>query len=143
MNRSQWESVLAIIDRRSVDEITEKLLSEPLESYYRYGLRDGFVEIRPLISPRVCFGTNSNDPNHQPDDAKMTDPELRPSSADFDGIHILVQAVDPRWPIHCTRTYFLGVGTLPLDAYNPEERMVIDEDRMRRFQKYRGERIRY
>eukprot|EP01028_Stygiella_incarcerata_P006245 TRINITY_DN255_c0_g1_i1.p1 TRINITY_DN255_c0_g1~~TRINITY_DN255_c0_g1_i1.p1 ORF type:complete len:1131 (+),score=309.94 TRINITY_DN255_c0_g1_i1:74-3466(+) len=139
---SQWESVLTIIDRRPVDDIREKLLSEPLESYYRYGLRDGFVEIRPLISPRVCFGTNSNDPSHQSDDSKMTDPILHPSSSNFNGINILVQAMDPRWPIHCTRTYFVGVGTLPLDAYNPEERMVIDEDRIKRFQKYRGERIR-
>lgn len=113
----QWNTMVHNVDiankEGAVNKLSQAAVSEPLKSYYNHGRvsspRSG--QGSAMKVPFVLFGRESVKTDGQGDSGIVA------ANSGVNGnpaIHMVCQAVSPRSPLACTRTYFLCSGYTPL-----------------------------
>lgn len=115
----QWSALYALIDvhRRhdTMEQLTEGAVSEPLRTYFIHG-RVGLATKSVPCSrqPVVLFGASTSRTVLQSALKPRVGTQCCVSYKDTEGaLHMVCQAVSPRSPITCARTYFFMSGSLP------------------------------
>ncbi|XP_070539878.1 dynein axonemal assembly factor 9-like [Ptychodera flava] len=115
----QWKSMLANIDVEhpsGLSQLAESTVIEPLKSYYTHGHVSKTEGEKNTKRPFALFGTKSE--KHRLEAARKmgTSDNFVVSQSGINGrhpTHMVCQAVSPRGPITCARTYFFSSGHIP------------------------------
>ncbi|XP_077992587.1 dynein axonemal assembly factor 9-like [Glandiceps talaboti] len=115
----QWKSMLTNVDIEhpsGLGKLVESTILEPLKSYYNHGHVSPMEGEMNIKQPFVLFGTQSNKSRLETARKNSIAHDTVVSEAGIDGrypTHMVCQAVSPRGPVTCSRTYFFSSGHIP------------------------------
>ncbi|XP_072026919.1 dynein axonemal assembly factor 9-like [Amphiura filiformis] len=113
----QWNAMISNVDiackEKSFQKLSQATVAEPLKSYYNHGRVSSprFSQGSTMKTPFVLFGQQSSTQKLQNDDQVLiasSGVNATPAK------HMVCQAISPRSPLACARTYFLSGGHTPL-----------------------------
>ncbi|XP_033633377.1 uncharacterized protein C20orf194-like isoform X1 [Asterias rubens] len=113
----QWKALLTNVDvafkeRATFGELCESTVVEPLKSFYNHGRVSSSRNDTSSKKPLVLFGQRSAETSPSESDGKLATSGANKTAAK----HFVCQAVAPKSPLCCGRTYFLGSGHTPYPA---------------------------
>ncbi|XP_013383021.1 uncharacterized protein C20orf194-like [Lingula anatina] len=110
----QWKTMLTTVDvegKSGIAELTERKVCEPLRSYFSHGLVGAIKTDSFARYPFVLFGKNTNKKSLEAvRKGAVQSSDTIPSS---EASHMVCQAVSPKGPLSCVRTYFFQASHKP------------------------------
>ncbi|XP_038046768.1 uncharacterized protein C20orf194-like [Patiria miniata] len=110
----QWHALLTNVDiafkeRSTFGEMSESTVAEPLKSFYSHGRVASPRSEKSCRKPFVLFGQRSSSITPPETDGTIGTAGVGNSAAKY----MVCQAVGPKSPLCCGRTYFFGSGHTP------------------------------
>lgn len=123
----QWKSMTSLIDvegPKAIPKMTEKRLSEPFRSYFSHGRVGVDKEEQGNRQPFILFGVNTSKKSLQSARKNGQQSDISVGNSGVNGskaTHMVCQAVSPKGPLCCTRTYFFNASHQPYPVNDPQK----------------------